>query len=97
MDASPVSLPNEKESGDTISPGQTYSLLLVLSVIWGMAFVAIRYVEPALYAVNLTLQRWVLSSAGLLVLLPFFGRSVTKFELRNLPRFMLASFANDVA
>lgn len=74
-----------------------YAFLLLLSLIWGMAFVAIRYLEPLLTPVNLTILRWFLASAALLVLLPFLGRSKRKLGRKDLPRFLLVSFLNVVA
>lgn len=72
-------------------------VLIILSTIWGMAFVAIKYTEPFLDPVNLTLLRWFLASAAFLVLVPFMGKMKEKFQLRDLPRFALVSFANVVA
>ena len=43
---------------------------------------------------NLTLLRWLLAAAGYLAILPFFGKTKTKFELRDLPRLLMVSFAN---
>jgi len=73
---------------------RVYSLLLVLSVIWGLAFVAIREADFELSPVNLTLLRWFIASAGFLVLAPLFGRPKTKFQRQDLPRFLVISFAN---
>jgi hypothetical protein len=44
------------------------ALLAILSVIWGLAFVAIRYLDFELDFVDLTLLRWVVASAGYLAL-----------------------------
>lgn len=76
---------------------KAYSLLIVLSIIWGIAFVAIKAVEPVLDPVNLTLLRWLIASAGFLVIAPFLGRSKTKFERADLPRLIGVSFANVVS
>lgn len=73
-----------------------YSPLIILSFIWGMAFVAIKAVEPLLTPVNLTLLRWILASIAFLALAPVLGRTKTKFELKDLPRFLLVAFANVV-
>lgn len=75
---------------------RNYWLLVALSIIWGMAFVAIREVEPYLSFVNLTILRWFIASAGFLVLLPFLGKPRQKFDRRDTPRFLLVSFANVV-
>lgn len=82
----------------SISPKmRAYAILIVLSVIWGLAFVAIKAVEPLLSPVNLTVLRWFLASAGLLALAPFIGRTKTPFDRRDVPRFLLVAFANVVA
>ena len=73
---------------------KAYSLLAVLSLIWGVAFVAIRVADFELSPVNLTLLRWFIAGAGYLALLPFLGRSKTKFETKDLPRLLVVSFAN---
>lgn len=76
---------------------RAYSMLIVLSIIWGMAFVAIKAAEPLLNPVNLTLLRWFIAGAGFLILAPFLGRTRRKFERQDIPRFLLVSFANVVA
>jgi drug/metabolite transporter (DMT)-like permease len=73
-----------------------YSLVLTLSVIWGLAFVAIRRAEFELSAVNLTVLRWLISSGGFLVLAPKFGRPKIPVQRRHLPRILLLSFASVV-
>lgn len=74
-----------------------YWALVVLSIIWGLAFVAIKQLEPFLSFVNLTLLRWLIASAGFLLLVPFLGRPKQKFERNDIPRFLLVAFANVVA
>jgi len=83
----------------SVSRGKTgsYVLLVVLSVIWGLAFVAIRYLDFELGFVDLTLLRWLVASAGYLVLLPFVGRLKTRIERRDLPRLLVVAFFNVVA
>ena len=76
---------------------RVYSLLFVLSIIWGLAFVAIKYLEPFLTPVNLTLLRWFIASAALIILIPFLGKPAKKFEKIDLPRFLLVAFANVVS
>ncbi len=76
---------------------KAYGLLVTLSIIWGLAFVAIKYLEPLLTPVNLTILRWLLASAAFLALAPFMGKTRQKFEKKDLPRFLLVSFANVVA
>lgn len=74
-----------------------YTTLILLSVIWGLAFAAIRLSERYLSPVNLALARWIIASACFLLLAPFFGRLRTKLDTRDLPRFLIVAFANVVA
>ncbi len=74
-----------------------YSTLILLSVIWGLAFAAIGLSERYLSPVNLALARWIIASACFLLLAPFFGRLRTKLDTRDLPRFLIVAFANVVA
>jgi len=74
-----------------------YVLLLVLSLIWGLAFVAIRELDTQLGFVNLTLLRWFVASAGYLALLPFGGKAKAKFDRADLPRLLLIGFLNVAA
>ncbi len=76
---------------------KSYSVLGVLSIIWGLAFVAIKWAESVLTPVNMALLRWLLASAGFIVLVPFFGKMRTRFERRDIPRFLVVSFANVAA
>ena len=71
-----------------------YSGLLVLSVIWGLAFVAIKQAVTELTPVNLALLRWFVASVPFLILLPFIGRPKAKFERRDLPRLLMVALAN---
>jgi drug/metabolite transporter (DMT)-like permease len=71
-----------------------YSGLLVLSVIWGLAFVAIKQVVTELSPVNLALLRWFISSIPFLILLPIIGRPKTRFERRDIPRLLVVALAN---
>ena len=73
------------------------AILVILSIIWGMAFVSIKYLEPVLDPVNLTLLRWFIASAAFLVLAPFLGKLRQRFQMRDLPRLALVSFANVVS
>jgi len=82
------------EPHGAISRSGFYVLLIVLSIIWGLAFDAISLADRFLSPVNLTLLRWLLAAAGYLAILPFFGKTKTKFELRDLPRLLMVSFAN---
>ena len=71
-----------------------YSGLLVLSVIWGLAFVAIKQVVTELSPVNLALLRWFVSSIPFLILLPIIGRPKTRFERSDIPRLLVVALAN---
>lgn len=71
-----------------------YYLLIVLSVIWGLAFDAISVAVTLLTPVNLTLLRWFIAAAGYLAIYPLFGKTKVKFESKDLPRLLLISFAN---
>jgi drug/metabolite transporter (DMT)-like permease len=73
-----------------------YSGLAVLSVIWGMAFVAIKQADTELSPVNLALIRWLVASVPFLMLLPIIGRPKVKFERKDLPRLLVMAFANVV-
>jgi drug/metabolite transporter (DMT)-like permease len=71
-----------------------YWILLVLSLIWGIAFVAIRRADFELSPVNLALLRWFISSAAYLVVLLFLGKPKVRFERKDLPRLLVISFTN---
>jgi drug/metabolite transporter (DMT)-like permease len=72
----------------------SYGILLVLSIIWGSAFVAIRIADFELSPINLTLLRWLVSCAGFLVVAVFIGKPKTKLERRDLPRLLVISMFN---
>jgi drug/metabolite transporter (DMT)-like permease len=71
-----------------------YSGLVVLSLIWGMAFVAIKEVEVELSPVNLALMRWLIAAVPFLILLPIIGRPKVKFERKDVPRLLIVALAN---
>jgi drug/metabolite transporter (DMT)-like permease len=71
-----------------------YSGLAVLSLIWGMAFVAIKAVVVELSPVNLALLRWLIAAIPFLVLLPIIGRPKVPFERRDVPRLLVVALAN---
>ena len=73
-----------------------YTGLVVLSVIWGLAFVAIKQAIFELSPVNLALLRWLVAGACFLVLVPIMGRPKTRFERRDLPRLLVVAFSNVV-
>jgi drug/metabolite transporter (DMT)-like permease len=75
---------------------RSYSLLIVLSVIWGMAFVAIRRADFELSPVNLTLLRWLIVSAGFLAIYPLVVRPKARLEGRDLPRLLLVALTSVV-
>jgi drug/metabolite transporter (DMT)-like permease len=68
--------------------------LLIISIFWGLAFVAIRRAVFELSPINLTILRWSIASMVFLIILPFIGKPKTKFERRDLLRlFVIALFA----
>ncbi|MDE1858087.1 MAG: DMT family transporter [Thaumarchaeota archaeon] len=71
-----------------------YSGLVVLSLIWGMAFVAIKGVETELSPVNLALMRWLIAAVPFLILLPIIGRPKVRFERKDVPRLLVMALAN---
>ena len=75
---------------------KSYTLLLALSVIWGLAFVAIRRADFDLSPVDLTLLRWIIVSVAFLLLAPFIGRLKVPFQRTDLPRFLVVALSNVV-
>jgi drug/metabolite transporter (DMT)-like permease len=75
---------------------KSYVPLVVLSVIWGMAFVAIRRADFELSPVNLTLMRWLIVSAGFLVIYPFVVKPKARLEAKDIPRLALVSLCGVV-
>ncbi|HKT21122.1 MAG TPA: DMT family transporter [Nitrososphaerales archaeon] len=71
-----------------------YSGLIVLSLIWGMAFVAIKVVETELSPVNLALLRWLIAAVPFLILLPIIGRPRVRFQRKDVPRLLAVALAN---
>ncbi|MDG6900740.1 MAG: DMT family transporter [Nitrososphaerota archaeon] len=71
-----------------------YSGLVVLSLIWGMAFVAIKSVVTELSPVNLALMRWLIAAVPFLILLPIIGRPKVPLERRDVPRILAVALAN---
>ena len=71
-----------------------YALVVLLSLIWGMAFVAIRRADVELSSNNLTLLRWFIVSGAFLVLYPFVVRPKAKFEMRDFPRLLVVALAS---
>jgi drug/metabolite transporter (DMT)-like permease len=75
---------------------RVYALGVVLCVIWGMAFVAIRVADsqPDLSPVNLTILRWVTVSAAFLVLYPFIMKPKVRFERKDFPRLFVVALTS---
>jgi drug/metabolite transporter (DMT)-like permease len=72
-----------------------YSLLIILSIIWGLAFDAISVAVTLLSPINLALLRWLIAAGGYLAIYPIFGKTKVKFDTRkDLPRLLVISFAN---
>lgn len=71
-----------------------YTLIVVLSVIWGMAFVAIRRADVELSSNNLTLLRWFIVAAAFLVLYPVLARPKAKFEKKDFPRLLVIALTS---
>jgi drug/metabolite transporter (DMT)-like permease len=71
-----------------------YSGLVALSLIWGMAFVAIKEVEAELTPINLALIRWLIAAVPFVILLPVIGRPKVRFEAKDVPRLLVVSLAN---
>jgi len=71
-----------------------YGLLILLGVIWGLAFVAIRRADFELSWVNLTLLRWFLVSACFIALYPFLVKPKARLQRKDLPRLVVVSLAN---
>jgi drug/metabolite transporter (DMT)-like permease len=71
-----------------------YSGFVLLSVIWGLAFVAIKQADTELSPVNLSLIRWFITSVVFLILLPIIGKPKIKFERKDVPRLLVVAIAN---
>jgi len=85
-----------KVSGEDPPKAGGYVLLVVLSVIWGLAFVAIRRADFELSSVNLTLLRWLAVSAGFLAIYPFVIRPKVRFERKDFPRLLVVALTSTV-
>lgn len=73
-----------------------YVLIVVLSIIWGLAFVAIRRADLELSSVNLTLLRWFIVSAAFLAIYPFAVKPKARFERSDFPRLAVVALTNVV-
>ncbi len=77
-----------------------YALVVLLCVIWGCAFVAIRVADSVRFGglelspVNLTILRWVTVSACFLALYPFIVKPKLRFEWRDFPRLLIVAVAS---
>jgi drug/metabolite transporter (DMT)-like permease len=85
---------SSKALASFVTQTRAYALLIILSVIWGLAFDAISVADSLLSPVNLTLLRWFIAAAGYLAILPILGKTKAKFETKDLPRLLVISFAN---
>jgi len=72
----------------------TNILVVILGVIWGLAFVAIRTADFQLSPVNLTILRWLIASAGFLTLAPFYGKPKQPVQRHHIPRILVVSLAS---
>src|SRR2546425_905825 len=72
----------------------TNILVVILGVIWGLAFVAIRTADFQLSPVNLTILRWLIASVGFLTLAPFFGKPKQPVQRHHIPRILVVSLAS---
>lgn len=70
------------------------ALVVILSVIWGLAFVAIRRAVLELSPINLTLLRWLIVSGSFLLLAPIIGRPKAPIRREHIPRIILVAFAS---
>lgn len=75
---------------------RSYGLLITLSVIWGLAFVAIRRTDFELSSVNLTLLRWFVVAAAFLVLYPVLVKPKVRFERKDFPRLLVVALTSVV-
>jgi len=73
---------------------KAYGPVVALSVIWGLAFVAIRRADVELSSNNLTLLRWFIVAAAFLALYPFLVKPRTKFERKDFPRLLVVALAS---
>jgi len=71
-----------------------YTLIVILSVIWGMAFVAIKRADAELSSNNLTLLRWLVVAAGFMVLYPVLVKPKAKFEMKDFPRLLVVALTS---
>ena len=71
-----------------------YLVLVTLSTIWGVAFVAIRVADFQLSPVNLALVRWLIAGVLFLSLAPIIARPKASFRRSDIPRLLVVAFAN---
>src|SRR5437660_12023289 len=72
----------------------TNSLVVILGVTWGLAFVAIRTGDLQLSPINLTILRWLIASAGFLALALFFRRPKQPVQKHHIRRILVVSLAS---
>ena len=69
------------------SRASAYLLIAVLSLIWGLAFVAVREADFVLSPLSVQLARWLVAGAGFIVILPFLKPKM-RFERKDVPRLL---------
>jgi drug/metabolite transporter (DMT)-like permease len=79
-----------------LANGRSYTLLISLSIIWGLAFVAIRRAVFELTPVNLTLLRWFIVSGAFLAIYPFVVKPRARLERKDIPRLAVVGLTNVV-
>src|SRR5260370_42394910 len=72
----------------------TNILVVILGVIWGLAFVAIRTADFQLTPVNLTILRWLIASAAFLTLAPFYVKPKQPVHPHHIPRILVVYLAS---
>ncbi|MBC7129813.1 EamA family transporter [Candidatus Bathyarchaeota archaeon] len=84
-----LSVSQPKGGNGEFHQASSYGLLIVLSMFWGLAFVAIRRAVAELSPANLALLRWLIASPCFLIIILFVSKSKNRFERRDLPRLLM--------
>ncbi|MBI3841080.1 MAG: DMT family transporter [Thaumarchaeota archaeon] len=71
-----------------------YGLIVTLSVIWGLAFVAIRQADFELDSNNLTLLRWLIVAAAFLALYPVMVKPKARFDRKDFARLLVVALTS---
>jgi drug/metabolite transporter (DMT)-like permease len=82
------------KGASTKRPLLSYGLVVILSLLWGLAFVAIRRAVLELSPVSLTLLRWLIVSGAFLILAPVIGKPRSPIKKKHIPRIFLVAFAS---